>query len=296
MTNLTHFSRKVRATLGALAATATLSSASVSLNYQFISPELPAGTRCVLVASTQDNSFGQPGDLAGLSLTEGATFGTDNVVVAVLTAEDLPGALTGAAGMLSLNYEGGLNEGDPLRLIWLPGLPSNANMIPLGSGYREYDSALPADGGTIGYELPADGATDSLYSIGSQHGGATTFPGALDTVVATYPHGQDSDGDQMDDLLEFALGLDVNRSSTAQEPVLTLDGGQLRYEFSLREDLNEHGLSLVVETSRTLRDDSWTQVATQASTAEGFWHALVNAPIGENARQFFRFRIETTAP
>lgn len=295
MTLLPQISHTVRATLGALVATAAVSSASVSLNYQFISPELPSGTRCLLVASTQDASFGQPGDLAGLALTEGATFGVDNVVVAVLTAEDLPGALTGTAGMLHLNYSGNLNEGDPLRLIWLPGLAPTANQIPLGTGYRQYDSALPADGGTIGYELPADGATDSLYSIGSEHGGVTTFPGALDTVVATYPHGQDTDGDQMDDLLEFALGLDIYRSSTAQEPKLSLLGDLLRYEFPLREDLHLHGLDLVVETSQTLKDDSWSPLEIHFSIMN-YWHVLVSAPVGDNARQFFRFRIETTAP
>ena len=51
-----------------------------SLNYQFISSELPVGTRCLLVASTQDSDFGQSGDLAGVQLTQGAVFGQDNVI------------------------------------------------------------------------------------------------------------------------------------------------------------------------------------------------------------------------
>lgn len=222
--------------LGILLGTSALSSASVSLNYQFITPELPAGTRCLLVASTQDSSFGQPGDLAGIPLTPGAVFAQDNLVLAVFTAESLPGAVTGVSGMLTLDYSGQLDAGDQLRLYWLPGLAPSATVIPLGSGFVNYRAEVAADGGTMGYALPADGATESLYSIATIHGGTTSFPGSVPATIATYPHDQDTDGDQLGDLLEFAMGLDPYVSNTPDQPMLAYDNGgaSLSVDFALR--------------------------------------------------------------
>lgn len=276
----------------ALASTAG-ACASVTLNYQFITPELPTGTRCLLVASTDDSDFGQPGDLAGVSLTPGTVIGRDNVVLAVLTAENLPASTTGVAGVLKLEYDNQLSAGDPLRLYWLPGLDPAATNLPLGGGFVSYRTEIPTDGGTIGYRLPLDGATDSLYSIGGKNGGTTAFPGAIATTVATYPSDLDSDGDQMGDLLEFAMGLDVYQSSTPQQPLLAYanGGADLRFDFAVRDDLVEHGLVLGVESSLTLLDGSWFPVTAQPSATPGRWEVVVPAPLGADARQFFRFKL-----
>ena len=284
-----------RAAFGLLLAAGANSSASVTLNYQFISPELPPGTRCLLVASTRDNDLGQPGDLAGVSLVSGTSFGKDEVILAVLAAESLPGGFTGVSGAMTISYEGDLDEGDALTLVWLPGLASDATMLPLGGGFVSFAATNATDGGTIGYALPADGATDSIYSIATTYGGTTVFPGSVPAVVATYPHGQDSDGDQMGDLLEFVMGTDVYESSTLYQPMIGYANGasDLVFDFSLREDLLLHDVNLHVESSYTLLVGSWFPVDIQPSSDGERWEAVVPAPTGANARQFFRFKLET---
>jgi hypothetical protein len=281
--------------LGLFLGTSALASASGSLNYQFISPELPVGTRCLLVASTQDSDFGQPGDLAGVQLTQGAVFGQDNVILAVLTAESLPASTTGVSGRLTLDFTGQLNAGDPLRLYGLPGLAPSATVQPLGGGFVDFRADLPADGGTIGCSLPADGATDSLYSIACVYGGTTTFPGSVPATIATDPHGEDPDGDQMGDLLEFAMGVDIYQSTTPDQPLVSLVNGgvDLSFDFALRDDLAIHGLVLGVESSLTLLDGSWFPVTMQPSATPGRWGVVVPTPTGPNARQFFRFKLVT---
>lgn len=292
-TNRTWFRRCLA--LGLLLGASAHSSASVTLNYQFISPELTVGTKCLLVASTQDADLGQPGDLAGVPLVAGATFGQDNVVLAVLTAEDLPGSRTGVSGMLTLNYTGQLDAGDPVTLIWLPGLPAIATVMPLGSGFVSFRADVPADGGTIAYALPTDGSTDSLYSIANGYGGSTIYPNSVPAIVATYPHDLDTDGDQIGDLLEFAMGLDPYGSSTAYQPMLAYGnaGADLTLDFALRDDLALHNLAVTVESSLTLHDGSWFSVNMQPSQIAGRWEVVVPAPTGANARQFFRFKLDT---
>ncbi len=296
MTKQSNFSLAVRhLAFGLFLGTSAVASASVTLNYQFISPELPAGTRCLLVASTADADFGQPGDLAGVSLTEGAVYGPDNVVLAVLTAENLPASTTGVSGVLNLGYTGALNAGDPLRLYWLPGLPGSATVVPLGIGFVHFSAALPADGGTIGYSLPADGATESVYSIAAVHGGTTNLPPSVPATIATYPHGMDTDGDRWSDLLEFAMGLDPYQDSTPEQPTLFFGNGgaDLVFDFALRDDIAVHGVVLSVESSLTLLDGSWFPVAMQPSATAGRWEVIVPEPNGVNARQFFRFKLVT---
>ena len=117
----------------------------------------------------------------------------------------------------------------------------------------------------------------------------------MPATIATYPADLDTDGDQLSDLAEFAMGLDVYESSTPHQPTLaSINGGtELRFEFPQRDDLALHPISLGVESSFTLRNGSWFPLATQPGVLVGRWEVIVTAPTTANARQFFRFRIET---
>ena len=283
----------VAALTGLLLALSPTAGASVLLSYQFITPELPAGTRCLLVASTADDDFGHPGDLAGVQLTAGAVIGQDNVILAVLTAESLPGGVTGCAGALTIEYAGGLGEGDRLRLYWLPGLDPAATVIPLGTSFADYRAESAVDGSSIGYALPADGTTASLYSIATANGGVTVFPGSVPASIATYPPGQNSDGDPFTDLQEFAMGLDIYEDSFADQPTTAfINGGTaLQFEFPRRADLSLHPITLGAETSLSLADGSWSPVAIQPSPVTGRWEAV--RPVDSESRRFFRLKVET---
>lgn len=135
-----------------------------------------------------------------------------------------------AVGPTGFEVEGDLATvvtGDPLRLYWLPGLAPSATVQPLGGGFVDFRA-----------DLPADGATDSLYSIASVYGGTITFPGSVPATIATDPHGEDPDGDQMGDLLEFAMGLDIYQSTTPDQPLVSLVncGVDLSFDFALRDE------------------------------------------------------------
>ena len=127
-----------------------------------------------------------------------------------------------AVGPTGFEVEGDLATvvtGDPLRLYWLPGLAPSATVQPLGGGFVDFRA-----------DLPADGATDSLYSIASVYGGTTTFPGSVPATIATDPHGEDPDGDQM--------GLDIYQSTTPDQPLVSyVNGGvDLSFDFALRDE------------------------------------------------------------
>jgi hypothetical protein len=59
------------------------------------------------------------------------------------------------------------------------------------------------------------------------------------------------------------------------------------------DDLALHNLLVSVESSLALLDGSWFPVTMQTSASPNRWEVVVPTPTGANARQFFRFKLET---
>lgn len=118
---------------------------------------MPTSGLLLLVVSTEDGSFGLPTAEAFLPDTG------DDVVLASWDLSDggnVAGVFSGLAS--NLNYDGGMDAGDPLMLYWFPGSTKNSTGPGEGARYGLYRDADGIMTGTA-WVLPAEGSL--LYSL-----------------------------------------------------------------------------------------------------------------------------------
>ncbi len=139
---------------------------------------VPVGAIGILVADINNAVAGMPtsSELVGLTLTNNTVFGSGGYkIVGVFQAQDLSGTAGvqgGYGGLTSFDLTGGVATGNQLGLFWFPTITTVGATVADGTSYGFYRSSTAADGGTIGYTVPTDGA----YSI---YGYTTTLGGSL---------------------------------------------------------------------------------------------------------------------
>lgn len=169
--------------------------ASVSIEFQLGGFQAPAGATGVLVADAANDGFVNPSQAGGGLLTPGATWGGDDVVVAVFSFRNLAqwGGQQGFAEHLAtIDYGAlGLTAGDPLTLHVFPERTAGQ---ALRSGephlsYREGDAGQRTSNSTMGFALPPDGGAHVLGLLGSAQSGTADLA-MLD--VQTFPYASGS--------------------------------------------------------------------------------------------------------
>ena len=113
----------------------------------------------------------------------------------------------------------------------------------------------------------------------------------------------DPDGDEVSNLLEYALGGDpavssaLNTNGGPLAPVCIASGGSVSFIFSRRTDAALRGLSYEVEFSQALELNSWSTVAPAGASTmvtpdgSGFEKVTVTLPTTAASRYFFRLKI-----
>ncbi len=102
----------------------------------------------------------------------------------------------------------------------------------------------------------------------------------------------DSDGDGIPLLLEYALGLDPTKVSRAGQPVAEVVGSNLVITFSRLASATD--IKLEVETSTTLDAGSWTVETPAISVVQGdtvFQTVKATVPMNGEERKFVRFKV-----
>lgn len=182
----------------------SFSNASIVVNMQAdglrndLGALMGSNSLALLVVSTTDAVFSINSIIANSSTAAGTLISsTDDYIAAVIpntvNARPNPGTLDVSysnlgAGPLTLSNISGWNVGDRLALVWFPGLPANATIIPSGARYGLFTSAVAGDG-IDPWVTPADsgqisiafGTTDSGYF------GGTSSPAAGTTAQTVVP-------------------------------------------------------------------------------------------------------------
>ncbi|MCB1095668.1 MAG: hypothetical protein KDN22_08855 [Verrucomicrobiae bacterium] len=257
---------------------------SGALNYQLVAladdfggvgasgERVGVGSPVLLVASTEDLAFGDAW-AAGTPLREGAVFGGDDQVLAVLEMADLGNGLLGVSGFLQVEYDDKLDVGDPLQFCWFSGtaaLETVAGRAVGTVGYRQAQTAQPAaiqldavdavNG--VAFTLPPASGTQTILAIPQHLGG--TFDradfyarGQLGTITnkgneeSYQPTGGATGKPRADVLLVPFAVRSVGGSN----------GGKNTIEFAIRfrttvAEATDDTVARI-EYSSTLRPDSW---------------------------------------
>lgn len=164
----------------------------------------------------------------------------------------------------------------------VPGAAVSFSVTATGSGTLSYQwrKGGSSIGGATGasYQIPAAQTGDAgIYDvIVSNDGVAATSNAATLVVMDTFAAwsvrngvsgaNEDPDGDGIENLVEFGLGLAPNASSTGSLPVLSREGGQAVFRFIRPNNLS--GVVFTVQTSSDMLDWSGTlPTVVESSTA-----------------------------
>ncbi len=102
----------------------------------------------------------------------------------------------------------------------------------------------------------------------------------------------DSDGDGIPLLMEYALGLDPTADSTAGLPVASVEGSDLVLTFSRLASATD--VKVAVETSSTLQAGEWTVEPATITVLDGatvFQKVKASVPLGGADRKFARLKV-----
>ncbi len=116
--------------------------------------------------------------------------------------------------------------------------------------------------------------------------------GSYDSL-ASAADSADPDGDGLNNLLEYALGLNPNASGTLPAS-LVLNGANLEYSYTRSTGARENGITYQVEWSESLAVGSWsTATVTQQITSNQGALETVNAsmPAGSGGKRFLRLKV-----
>lgn len=137
----------------------------------------------------------------------------------------------------------------------------------------------------------AVGGVDEVVFTHQQQWRFTNF-GSYDSV-ASGADSADPDGDGLNNLLEYALGLAPNTSGVMPAS-LASSGANLEYSYTRSTAAKDNGVTYQIEWSETLEAGSWsTQTVTQeiTSTQEALETVKASVPKGNGGKRFLRLRV-----
>jgi hypothetical protein len=71
----------------------------------------------------------------------------------------------------TLTYSGGFGAGDALYIVWFPTMTTPGVTVSSGTSYGVFRTDTPDSLGTMAWTAPADGTTQSLFSLDNSLGG-----------------------------------------------------------------------------------------------------------------------------
>jgi hypothetical protein len=116
--------------------------------------------------------------------------------------------------------------------------------------------------------------------------------GSYDSL-ASAADSADPDGDGLNNLLEYALGLNPNASGTLPAS-LVLNGANLEYSYTRSTAAKDNGVVYQIEWSDTLETGSWsTQAVSEqiTSTEAALETVKASIPADSNNKRFLRLRV-----
>ena len=118
-------------------------------------------------------------------------------------------------------------------------------------------------------------------------------PGSGATLAFGGLSGVDSDGDELDDFFEYAIGTDAgDRRDGRLAILLSEDGGELQFQFPVRVGADQ--ARIIVESSTNLEDwesdDSLTMVS-RAVPVEGRELMTFGKPVEAGEKRFYRLKV-----
>lgn len=131
---------------------------------------LTTGTLVLLIADTGDNGFGSLA--AGSSLSLGSLLnGDDQIIGSGTVLSGGYGQVMGSTGtggnssipLMTSPYTN-LNTGDPLAIVWLPGLNSSSTTLSGGQTYGLYQG-VPPESDSDAWVVPLGGTTDTQLTF-----------------------------------------------------------------------------------------------------------------------------------
>ena len=116
--------------------------------------------------------------------------------------------------------------------------------------------------------------------------------GSYDSL-ASAADSADPDGDGLNNLLEYALGLNPNASGTLPAS-LVLNGANLEYTYTRSTGARENGITYQVEWSESLAVGSWSTetVNQQITSSQGALETVkASVPKGNGGKRFLRLKV-----
>ena len=116
--------------------------------------------------------------------------------------------------------------------------------------------------------------------------------GSYDSL-ASAADSADPDGDGLNNLLEYALGLNPNASGTLPAS-LVLNGANLEYSYTRSTAAKDNGVTYQIEWSDTLAAGSWSTetVNQQITSTQGALETVkASVPKGNGGKRFMRLRV-----
>ena len=116
--------------------------------------------------------------------------------------------------------------------------------------------------------------------------------GSYDSL-ASAADSADPDGDGLNNLLEYALGLNPNTSGTLPASIV-LNGANLEYTYTRSTGARENGITYQVEWSESLAVGSWSTetVNQQITSTQGALETVkASVPKGNGGKRFLRLRV-----
>lgn len=116
--------------------------------------------------------------------------------------------------------------------------------------------------------------------------------GSYDSL-ASAADSADPDGDGLNNLLEYALGLNPNASGTLPASIV-LNGADLEYTYTRSTGARENGITYQVEWSESLAVGSWSTetVNQQITSTQGALETVkASVPKGNGDKRFMRLRV-----
>ena len=154
--------------------------------------------------------------------------------------------------------------------------PLELSGLTPGTTYQYSIHALSSRGSRISTDTFRTAYTRPTWRTAS-------FGAAASTLVSG--DDQDPDGDGLSNLIEYAFGLDPNRSDAAALPQPSRSGSEMIYEFTHPE--GQEDMLYGVEWSPSLASGSWTAIP---DTGGGTYHRFA-LPTTSKARVFMRWTV-----
>jgi hypothetical protein len=112
--------------------------------------------------------------------------GSDDRILGVYSAVNVgSGAVGFDFSSTTWTYSGSFGQNDNLYFLWFPTISVGGSQVSAGTQYGQFRSDTKDDGGDIAWVAPADGSSNSIYSLTAALGGSPAVSNVEFTATLT---------------------------------------------------------------------------------------------------------------